>query len=269
MSTRLEIPVFGAASAATAILAGASRIELNAEGSYADGGLTPRIKDIAQLESLVVPVRVMIRPRGPPSSGGLDFVYSRAELDTMEQAIRDFKASGMMSEPRGDGFVFGVLNAPNAQAVVGTDASRSRHAAIDVDSCRRLVNAARPFKAVFHRAFDEVVGRAYDADTRALLWESGLGDLIAVGFDGILTSGGLGNALENVETLDRIFRKAGDGVEVIIGGGIRSTNVGHIRRTLGLGSGTTTSWMHSSCITVSGSEQVDGNEVKRILEELR
>jgi copper homeostasis protein len=105
----LEVPVFGGGAAPRAVQAGASRVEVNAAGSYPDGGLTPTLADLRQATSLDVPLRIMIRPRGPPPAPRRDFIYSRQELVGMSDAIAAFKESGLLDMDRGDGFVFGVL----------------------------------------------------------------------------------------------------------------------------------------------------------------
>jgi copper homeostasis protein len=259
MGTRLEVPIFGPTAAETAVSAGASRIELNAKGSYSAGGLTPSIEEFAQLRDLEVPIRIMIRPRGQPNSGVKDFIYSETELETMEQSIRMFRSSRMIKENRGDGFVFGVLRDAGIEKAV--PASAGSHVVLDVDNCRRLAEAAKPYKTVFHRAFDELVPSGEFA--------AALKDLAAHGIDGILTSGGPGNAGGNIVELDRILEDAGDRIEIIVGGGVRSSNVGELTQRLRLLQDRTRShWVHSSCLTRAGSENVDRGEVEAILKEL-
>lgn len=108
MGIGLEIPVFGGNAASRAVELGASRIELNATGSYPDGGLAPSLEDLRRVADIEVPVRIMIRPRGPPSESRVrDFIYSDAEFADMESAIRRFKETGLLNEARGDGFVLG------------------------------------------------------------------------------------------------------------------------------------------------------------------
>jgi copper homeostasis protein len=48
-------------------------------------------------------------------------------------------------------------------------------------------------------------------------------------------------------------------IEVVLGGGVRSGNVGELKRRAGV------EWVHSAAITGSG-EEVDGDEVTRIKE---
>lgn len=141
----LEVPVFSPPSASLAIAAGAHRIELNRAGSYPQGGLTPSLADLEALSgSSPVPLRVMIRPRGPPPAdeeGAPDFVYSDDEFGEMKAAVCAFRDSGLLRRERGDGFVFGVLRAAGAAVVV------------DVERNRELVGLAGGLPCVFHRAF--------------------------------------------------------------------------------------------------------------------
>ncbi|KAK7959501.1 CutC family protein [Apiospora aurea] len=269
MPTRLEIPIFGPASASPAIAAGAARIELNAAGSYPAGGLTPSVEDVACLKDAQVPVRVMIRPRGPPA-GQRDFLYSDAEIDGMVRSIEAFEASGAMRVERGDGFVFGAL--------MKTGTEGAGRVGLQAETVQKLVAASKPYKTVFHRAFDDIVGcnDAADAATDGPLavvpeWEKELASLVQMGVDGILTSGGPGNAAQNMATLKRIIAKAGDSIEIIAGGGVRSSNVGELRSKLGMsrdGDGTE-SWVHSSCLTGGSNDEVDVAEVQKILGEIK
>ncbi|KAI0471829.1 hypothetical protein GGR56DRAFT_93824 [Xylariaceae sp. FL0804] len=257
----LEIPVFGGRAAHRAAELGASRIELNAAGSYPAGGLTPTLQDVEMAAAVLdVPVRVMIRPRGPPAATatatatvageattvGRDFIYTESELAAMKDSIRAFRDAGRLSVERGDGFVFGVLAEEEEEEEVDDEPSsspppRRRRCHVDTERCRRLVAASRPFRAVFHRAFDEVVASDGDGDgdgdvapapeqqqeeedddddekrrrgssprrrPTATAWETGLADLAACGFDAVLTSGGPGSAVDNTAALGRIIRWA-------------------------------------------------------------
>ncbi|KAK6836717.1 hypothetical protein PG987_007212 [Apiospora arundinis] len=263
MPTHLEIPIFGPASAIPAIAAGAARIELNAAGSYPAGGLTPSVDDAAQLKEAQIPVRIMIRPRGQPAEKGLrDFLYSDEEIDGMVQSIEAFKASGAMRVERGDGFVFGAL--------AETGSSGDTRVFLQAGTVQRLVAAAKPYKTVFHRAFDDIVGcDDASAEEGATEWEKTLEALIQMGVDGILTSGGPGDAAQNISTLSEIMTLAGDSIEIIAGGGVRSRNVGELCSQLNMDrGGGRTSWVHSSCLT-GGKDEVDVTEAQTIVGKIR
>lgn len=302
--TGLEVPVFGASAAAHAVEAGASRIELNAAGSYLAGGLTPSVEDLRRIANLNVPLRVMIRPRGLPSptsaelantptpqsttgAQGRDFIYSDVEIELMHDHIAAFKDSGLLQADRGDGFVFGVLteqssaiNQPlsrgetNPLALVhGVDVGDiGVGCEVDIAKCTRLVEVARPFKVVFHRAFDEIVssGNGLSGDKRCLPWQKGLADIAGCGFDGILTSGGLGSAADNAETLAQILDEASKkDIEIIVGGGVRSRNIPELLERLQLYERKQSVFMHSSCLIAEEMEHVNLFEVEAIASQLR
>lgn len=312
-STGLEVPVFGASAALRVVEVGASRIELNAAGSYPAGGLTPSLDDLERVivAGLNVPLRVMIRPRGPPppymsaaaataaaataaavrsappplsqenALQGRDFIYSDEEIEQMHDDIVKFKASGLLNVARGDGFVFGVLTERLSATIsptsyVGDENRHSREPSlacvVDVAKCTRLVEAARPFKTVFHRAFDEVVsqdGGVCDGTGRRS-WEKALDDLVQCGFNGILTSGGLGSAAQNAETLALILDAAAEkDIEIIVGGGVRSKNIPELLKQLRLGERKQPVLMHSSCLAAGETENVDLLEVEAIVKQLR
>lgn len=269
---QLEIPIFGPRSASAAAANGASRIELNRTGSYTSGGLTPSLAELATVRKVVGPVppiRVMIRPRGPPleATAEPDFVYSAAECDEMRRSIEAFRKSGMLDAVAGDGFVFGILRPDGHQL------------AVDEERNTELVKLAGPFRCVFHRAFDDALpgGDRTDGTAGRSQQEAQdrrvadlLGAVLRCGFDGVLTSGGPGNAPDNAWTLDSIVRHAGEqGVEVVVGGGVRSGNVADLAGQIERG-GSRAVWFHSSCLTGSRvqSEDAHAEEIRKIVREL-
>ncbi|KAI0532416.1 hypothetical protein GGR58DRAFT_180150 [Xylaria digitata] len=277
-SLGLEIPAFGALAALSATALGATRVELNALGSYGEGGLTPSLEDLKQFTSTLdqrPPLRIMIRPRGPPrvplSSGAIgaserDFHYNDEEFEEMEARINAFKGTGLLDANLGDGFVFGILE--KSRLGEGEDCTRGRRCWVDEKRCIRLVQAAQPFKCVFHRAFDEIVSCDDATSDRSArpAWETGLEAIAACGFDGILTSGGLGKAINNTEILAKIIQKAPAlRVEIIVGGGVRTANVGEIIQRLELRARADSVYVHSACLHGDGSEHIDHEEVQGIV----
>ncbi|ELQ39226.1 hypothetical protein OOU_Y34scaffold00511g16 [Pyricularia oryzae Y34] len=277
----LEVPVFSPSSARQVAALGVNRIELNAAGSYGEGGLTPSLAELSELlsstaaapasQSQRVPVRVMIRPRGPPPAPSADFIYNPQELKAgMRDAIVAFKESNLMHAELGDGFVFGILK---------QQASASDEVVVDVDRNRELVRLAQPYTCVFHRAFDDVVG---STDRQEASLGQALEDVVACGFGGILTSGGPGNAPDNVETLRHIVCLASArNIEIIAGGGVRARNAQSIIREAlraqgpnDCGDDKGARWLHSSCLTSSavgdvGDREIDKSEVTSLLQVLR
>lgn len=254
MPINLEIPVFSPSSALHAQALGAARIELNAEGSYAVGGTTPAQADLAGITKwLSLPVRVMIRPRGKPDDAP-DFFYTDDEFEAM---LRDVEAFGkVLRRDRGDGFVFGLLR-DNDNG--GSSDEKTPLPVVDVERSRRLVEAAGGLACSFHRAFDEVV-----RDGSAGAVERGVRDLVGCGFAGVLTSGGPGDAAGNRAVLEKIVAAAAPaGLEVIVGGGVRSSNVREVT------DGLPGVWAHSSCFKGRCEEgALDDEEAMGIMEVL-
>jgi len=130
---------------------GADRIELCS--GLSEGGITPSHGLAhAAVERSGLPVHTLIRPRGG------DFLYSASDVSVMAEDIVHMKQLGAA------GVVFGLLT-PGGN--------------VDLDRTRSLVDLARPMKVTFHRAFDATPSLC-DA----------LEDIISIGCDRVLTSGG-------------------------------------------------------------------------------
>ncbi|CZR70215.1 related to Copper homeostasis protein cutC homolog [Phialocephala subalpina] len=212
----LEIACFNVESALIAQTSGADRIELCKDQQL--GGTTPLLPDFLELKKNVeIPVNVMIRPRGG------NFVYVNEELQQMEKEL------GMFIKAGTDGFVFGILD----------------EGKVDVERCRYLVEKAKGRPCTFHRAFDEI---AEDDMLEQLVV------LIECGFRAVLTSGGKKNAVEGSEVLKKVVDAANGRIDVIVGGGVRSTNLQVLKEDTGAGT------FHSSAI-VAGGEVASKEEV--------
>ncbi len=150
------------------------------------GGLTPSIGMVEEtLSSCKLPMVAMLRPR----SGG--FAYSEVDVAAMARDGRRFLAAGAR------GLVFGVLTPDGA---------------LDLKANARLVKLGG--EAVFHRAFDLLRDPS-----------EGLERLIDLGFRRVLTSGGVGSTMENLDALANLVERAEGRIEVLVGGGIRPSNV--------------------------------------------
>lgn len=183
----LEIACFNLESAIIAEEAGADRIELCE--SYEVGGLTPSEDLIKETRTRVqIPLNVMIRPREG------DFIYSEAEIETMESAILFCKKQGV------DGVVFGCLTIEQK---------------VDTRICERLMRLARPMSVTFHRAIDLCVDMKKACE-----------DLIQMGTDRVLTSGRGANAEEGLSELKILQSLFGKKIRIMPGGGLRSFNIG-------------------------------------------
>lgn len=206
--SKIEIACFNPESAIIAFENGADRIEL-CDGLN-EGGTTPDFETAKQLrEKINIPIFVMIRPRGG------DFTYSEAEFEQMKEELIQLKSLNV------DGFVFGILDENDE---------------VNIEQNKELVELADPIPCTFHRAFD----RAKDLG-------NSLEKVIECGFKTILTSGQEPNVSEGKENLKKLVELSNGRIEILVGGGLRSTNIGEIRDF------TKAEFFHSSAITDGGS----------------
>lgn len=188
MKAILEICAADIDSVYAAAKGGADRVELCS--ALSEGGLTPSAGMIK--EALTVPgleVNVLIRPR----SG--DFLYSDSELRTM---LRDIE---LCRELEVNGVVFGALT-PEGD--------------IDTLACRSMVKAAGNLHKTFHRAFDMCRNP-----------RQAVRDIIALGFDRILTSGQAATAMEGSGLIHELQKEFPD-ITFIAAGGVTPDNAAEI-----------------------------------------
>lgn len=165
---------------------GFKRLELCA--NLAAGGITPSAGTIAKvIQNVGAECHVLIRPRVG------DFNYSDDEIEIMAEDIRFCKTIGCV------GVVFGVLN---------------EHNSFDLEKNLLLLEAAEGMETTFHRAID------ISSDL-----EKDIESIINCGFDRILSSGGESTAQKGMEQLKVMRRLTEDKIELMIGGGINSSNV--------------------------------------------
>jgi copper homeostasis protein CutC len=180
----LEAAVTTCDEARSAAAAGADRLELCTALEL--GGLTPSPGTfLAARDVVALPIYPLIRPR----PGG--FHYSASALETMLRDAEWFLRNGA------EGIVFGILGAEGC---------------IDRTGCAKLVAAAAG-RAVFHRAFEFVADQP-----------SALEELIGLGFQRVLTSGGAATAAEGSAAIAKLVRAAAGRIEILPGGGIRPDN---------------------------------------------
>ena len=220
---KIEIACFNLQSALIAQKAGADRVELCADMTF--GGTTPLIETIQQArEHLTIDINVMIRSRGG------NFVYSDSEFEQMKSEIETIKKLGV------NGFVFGILKEDNT---------------INIQQNKALVELAKPLPCTFHRAFDQVSN-----------YEKALEDVISCGFSTILTSGTFPNVMEGKEVLKQLVIQANNRIEIMPGGGLRSTNISELDEMVNA------NWYHSSTIT-DGSETANQEEIIKLKKKLQ
>lgn len=189
---RSEVCVASTVGARAAAAGGADRIELCS--ALEIGGITPSAGLIEAVVDLI-DTHVLIRPRGG------DFVYDRYETDVMVRDIEHAIDKGAVS------VVIGALTADGD---------------VDLDTMRRLLNAADDVPVTFHRAFDSV------RDPLAAL-----DDLMELGVDRLLTSGGQPTAEDGMTALAEYVRRCADDLVVMPGSGITPENAHVIAVTTG------------------------------------
>jgi copper homeostasis protein len=157
----------------------------------------------------------MIRPHSR------DFCYDEDDFESMKATLQ------LMNNLGADGFVFGILHkAPDHR-------SADRNSWVDTARNKELVQLAAGKPCTFHRAFDCIP----ESD-----WDPALEDIMECGFAAILTSGGPSseNAVDCMDGLadlvNRQSRNPGShsqaghrALEVIVGGGVRPTNIAVLR----------------------------------------
>ncbi len=188
---KVEVCTESIASAITAQECGAWRVEMC--NNLAEGGTTPSWGQIAEArERLSILLYPIIRPRGG------DFLYDNAEFEVMKRDVEMCGRAGC------DGVVVGMLRADGS---------------VDSGRCRELVSLAHGFGmgVTFHRAFDVAADR-----------RQALEDIVALGCERILTSGGSATAEEGIAELRTLVELAGDRIIIMAGAGITPENAERI-----------------------------------------
>ena len=184
----LEVCANSVESALAAQQGGAARVEL-CENLF-EGGTTPSHGDIQLARKMLhIKLYVLIRPRGG------DFLYTDVEYEIITADVKHCIEAGC------DGVVIGMLNAD------GT---------IDTERCAKLVQMATRMGlgVTFHRAFDMCA----DLD-------QALEDIISLGCERILTSGGKSTAIEGSRIIAELIKKANGRITIMPGSGVDEHNV--------------------------------------------
>lgn len=193
----IEVCIDNIRSAIAAKAGGADRLEVC--GPLSVGGTTPSAGLIEQCVELGgIDVVTMIRPHAG------DFCYDSADIETMLRDIRIAKRLGAQ------GVVFGALT---------TD----RH--IDIETCRSLIDEARPMAVTFHRAFDVV-----DSDNA----QSAMDSLLQLKVDRLLTSGLATTAVAGSESIRKLVQQSADKIKVIAASGVNADNAAQLIAATGV-----------------------------------
>jgi len=184
----LEVIVTCREEAREAEAGGADRLELVRD--LALGGLTPEMGIVEEvLESVRIPVRVMVREQASMSAGP-------AEIKRLRNLAADLSRLPI------DGVVLGFLH----------------EGAVDMAVTRHIVEAAN-VPATFHRAFDQISN-----PERAI---TDLKTIPRI--DRILTSGGSGTWPERREQLLRWREKARPEIELLVAAGLDAAVLAEMR----------------------------------------
>ena len=194
MHPLIEVCVEGIAGAKIAIEAGADRLELNS--ALALDGLMPALADlVAAKRASAIPIIAMLRPHAN------SFVY---DCETQLSMLRDLEQ---------------LLEFGAAGVAVG---GLTQAGEIDLALMSELRKNSASRVLVMHRAFDQLGDQAL-----------GLEQLIDLGIDRVLTSGGAATAEAGVEQLRRLVMQSHGRIEVLPGAGIRPDNAMRILRATG------------------------------------
>ena len=174
---------------------GTDRVELCDRLEY--DGLTPTKQNIEKsIESLSIPIKVMIRPRKG------NFIYNEKEIMEIESKIEMCKSIGITE------VVFGLLKSDKN---------------IDYISTERLVKKAYPMSVTFHKAIDI---------TFDIL--NAIEKLVPItGVTSILSSGGENTAYHGKERMKEIINRFRNRFNVIVAGSITESNLAEIHNFIG------------------------------------
>lgn len=183
----LEVIVTTVEDAIVAEAGGADRLELCI--SLDEGGITPSLGKIKNVINAVdIPVYVMLRPHGN------SFCYTVEDFAVMLDDLRIIQLFGAK------GIVFGGLTRENV---------------IDLSMLKSIISQANGLEITFHRAFDEI-------HNQFLALEQ-LNEYTQITH--VLTSGGPGKALDNIEHLKKLIEYSKTmNTTVLVGSGVSIDN---------------------------------------------
>ncbi|MES2516553.1 MAG: copper homeostasis protein CutC [Bacteroidota bacterium] len=188
----IEVCTFSLESCLAAERGGAKRIELCA--AMYEGGTTPSAGLISLVKQKVnIEIHAMIRPRGG------DFYYSDDEISVMQADIEIAKSLGC------HGIVLGLLQ---------------QDGRVNIAQTKALADLAKPMQITFHRAID-MTPDYFEA----------LENIIEAGCDRILTSGQKNTALEGIDAISELVKRANGRIEIMAGSGINIDNAQTLANT--------------------------------------
>ena len=162
------------------------------------GGVTPdHDLIITAVNTIKIPVKIMIRPRGG------NFIYSDSEVDIMKSDIKYCKSIGVKE------VVLGALN---------------KKGGVDDRLTQMLANLAIPMKVTFHKAIDSVSNFMSSLKTLSTIEN----------IDSVLTSGTKENALAGKEYIKLASEEFSGELNIIAAGSINNNNLNEIHSELNM-----------------------------------
>jgi len=158
------------------------------------GGLSPQLSLLKAAQNCPVPVYCMVRLR--PG----DFVFSSAEIAGMCAEIAQIRELG------------------HAGVVLGAGSPDG----LDVTALQTLATAAEGLGRTLHRVVDTLTDR-----------DPVIGVAANLGFERVLTSGGMPKAVDGVDAIASMVAAAPNGLSIMPGGGVSPDNAADILRRTG------------------------------------
>lgn len=186
---RMEVPCMSVRDVLVAAAAGVDQIDLGSTMEVDKvTGSVGALRISKQLTD--IPIYMMVRPR--PQG----FNYDEYDFQAMLYDAKNFIENGA------DGICFGLLH---------------EDATINVERTRQMVDVIGEKDSIFNRAFD----RTPDL-------EVSIQQLIQLKVTRVLTSGGLGNIMDNLDKIRYLQDTYGEQINIIVGGGVRDYNAKEI-----------------------------------------
>lgn len=158
------------------------------------GGLSPDLDLCQILLKHKMNVVVMLRTND-------GFHITKEELVNLKISVQAYIDIGVTD------FIFGWVN----------------NNTIDIESCQEIISCFQNKETYsFHMAIDEMPN--YDRNIKTL---------INLGFKRVLTKGGTGSAIENLENLEKLVSLYDDKITIVIGGKVTKNNWEEIREATG------------------------------------
>ncbi len=158
------------------------------------GGLSPELELVDYcLNTLKIESVIMLRNRN-------DFDFQDYDFEIIEDQIQEYKKLGAKE------FIFGF----------------NVNGEIDINACKKIISLLKGCEYSYHMAIDETKDINKSIET-----------LIKLGFKRVLTKGGKGKAIDNINTLKQLINKYGSEIEILIGGKVTKDNWKEIQTKTG------------------------------------